>query len=648
MKNYYYKTILLLSFILLSMNLKAQDNQLPAPKDSIQLKPVVVKRAKYGRFSDYSAQTLQMSMFDIITNPAAMADIIGNMRILPGVQANDNDGRLIIQGGGTDESQVYINDLIVANPYSLAATNKGVRTRFNSDLFEGIALQSGGFNAEFGQALSGILNLNTREKEQMEARTDLSVSSVYAGIAHVDKKPSYAYRASLDYTNLTPYRQLFPDSYDWQKQYQQLSLDFFLTKEFSPRTKMTAQLNTSRAGGRYSYNNIDSIRMTNDLKQTYLYAQLNVYHVLNRQFSLSAAGNVVMDQFSGTDLHYRQDRLKERNIWNHNKITLQYKNSKLTNRAGAELIVNPYRENYFFDREYTRSVHNHLASVYNDTKLFLTNNLTANIGLRGEYSGYLKRFHLAPRLYAGYRFQRQHILSASYGEYFQLPAMSYLKQSDAIDFVSVDKTTVSYSYIPKSNSKLQIDAYYKKYKNALTFHEGAPGTIHNDGKGQGYGADIFLKNNFKQLEYWVSYSYNHTKKQYDWFPEAVAPNYVARHSLNATLKYWLAPLKSLLSANYAISSGMPYYNTSSPYNELGQTPLHNSLSVSWSYLPKPGLVIHFACQNVFGYNNIYGYEYSSVYPGIRQEIGNPEKRFLILGVFLTLSHNKKLNQLKNL
>jgi hypothetical protein len=82
------------------------------------------------------------------------------------VQANDNDGRLIIQGGGTDESQIYINDLIVANPYTLASKNNGVRSRFNSDLFEGIVLQSGGFNAEFGQALSGIVNLNTKEKEQ--------------------------------------------------------------------------------------------------------------------------------------------------------------------------------------------------------------------------------------------------------------------------------------------------------------------------------------------------------------------------------------------------------------------------------------------------------------------------------------------------
>jgi hypothetical protein len=620
--------------------MQAQNSSQNAATDTIKLKTVTVKAPKYGRFSDYSAQTIQMSTFDIITNPAAMADIIGNMRILPGVQANDNDGRLIIQGGSGDESQFYINDLIVANPYT-SPTNTGVRSRFSSDLFEGIALQSGGFNAEFGQALSGIVNLNTIEREKMEDRADISVSSAYTGASLVNKKQSYAYRTALNYTNLTPYRQLFQDIYDWKKHYQQLKMDFFLTKEFSPYTKITAQLNASHAGGIYSRENVDSVRMTNDLKQSYLYAQLNVYHAFNNHFSLSAAGNVVIDQFSGTEVKYQQDRLKYRNIWNHNKITLQYKNGRLTNRTGAEFIANPYRENYFFYHDYTQTINNNLTSVFSDTKIFITNNLTASAGLRGEYSVHLQRFNLAPRLYAAYRLHIKHTISASWGEYFQLPAMNYLTGNYAADFVSADKGTLSYSYIPKNNSKLQIDAYYKKYKNVVTY-------TGVRGGGEGYGADLFMKNNFGQLEYWFSYSYNHTKKRCDWFPAEVEPDYAAQHSLNATLKYWLAGVKSLLSANYAISSGTPYYAAKEPYNMLGITPLRNSLSLSWSYVPKPELVIHFACQNVLGSKNIYGYEYSTKHADVRREITASESRFLFLGIFYTISYNKKLNQLKEL
>jgi hypothetical protein len=586
---------------------------------------------------------------DIVTNPAAMADIIGNMRVLPGVQANDNDGRLIIQGGNSDESQVYINDLIVANPYSSSSKNAGVRSRFNSDLFEGIVLQSGGFNAEFGQALSGVVNLNTKEKEQMEAKTTIAVSSVYAGVTHIDKKPSYAYRASLDYSNLALSKRLSENQYEWKKDYQQIAADFFITKEFSSKTKMTAQFNGSHAGGAYAYEDIDNIPMESDIKQTYLYAQMNFYHTFNSRLSLSVAGNLIVDKFSGTDTQTKTDKLITQNTWNHNKITLQYKYRKWINRVGVEFISNPYTETYSLGQDYTAKLNNNLFSVYDDFKLFLTNNLTASVGIRGEYAGYLRQFNIAPRVYVAYRLNTKNIFSISVGDYFQLPAMNYLKQSDDIDFASVTKGTVSYSYVKKSG-KFQLDTYYKKYKDAITYSQGRyqPEAFANTGSGYGYGVDVFWKNNFGKLEYWLTYSYNNTKKQYDYFTEAIAPPYVAPHSFNITLKYWIASLRSMVGSNYTVSSGAPYYSEVSPYVKSGTTPFRNRWDISWSYLPTNWIVIHFGCQNVWGYQNIYGYEYSKTNTGVKRAITANDKRFLFLGVFFTFSQSKTANELKNL
>jgi hypothetical protein len=470
-----------------------------------QLQTLLVSTPKYGRFSDYSAQTIKMSTFDIQTNPAAMADILAGMRVLPGVQTNDNDGRLIIQGGNSGESQVYINDLLVINPYSLAKTNSSVRSRFSSELFSGVVLQSGGYNAEFGQALSGIVNLNTKEKAEMEARTDISVTSVFADVRHVEQKPTYACLASLSYYNLEPYYRLVPGNLEWHTYYRQIQGDFFLTKELSPRTKITAQANFSRQGMEYAFYNVDSIRFNNDMKQDYGYVQINLYHTFNSKWSLSLASNVVADNFSGTDVQYKGDKIKNLNLWNHNKFNLQYTNGKITNRSGIELIENPYEETYTFDREYQTRINNEWMSVYNDTKLFLTGKLTANIGLRGEYSNYLKRFNLAPRLYLAYALNGENILSASAGKYFQLPALEYLKRDNSIDFTSVNKVTFSYSYV-KQNSKFQLDTYYKKYNKALTLNQGQLQPVANEGYGYAWGADVFWKSNFKLLEYWLTYS----------------------------------------------------------------------------------------------------------------------------------------------
>jgi hypothetical protein len=606
-----------------------------------------VSASRNGRFSDYSAQTCQMSTFDILTNPAAMADLIGNMRVLPGVQTNDNDGRLIIHGGSSDESQIYINDLIVSNPYLLSAIkNVSVRSRFTPDLFAGTVLQSGGFNAEFGQALSGVVNLNTKEREQITAKTDISVIlPLSLGVTQIDKKPSYAYRASVDYSNHFLFNKIINSIYDGKKPYQSINADIFLTKEFSTDTKLTAQFNGNYGAGVYAYRNIDELELENDMKQSYLYGQVNFYHAFDNRLSLSMAANLIVDRMSGTEVEYSDDKIVMQNIWNHNKITLQYKQGRIVNRTGVEFIFNPYEETYSLGVDYKHSLRSNLAGIYNDTKLFLTPNLTASAGLRGEYSIYLKKFNLAPRLYLAYRLNAKNIVSVAAGDYFQLPAMDYLKLSGNTGFTSVRKATASYSYLEKE-SKFQIDAYYKKYNDAIAYLQGQ--FIDNSGYGNGWGADVFWKSYFKTLEYWLTYSYNHTRKKYEDFPEAVAPPYAAPHSFNATLKYWFAPLKSLAGLSYNISSGATYYSDEFPRTALGTTPFRSRLDISWSYLPKQWIVIHFGCQNVLGKKNIYGYEYSKTTPGVRKEITAAYSRFFVVGVFITFSRSKTLNQLKSL
>ena len=606
---------------------------------------VTVSTPRHGHFSDYSAQTIKMSLIDIGTNPAALGDVIGGLRILPGVQTNDNDGRLIIQGGNSDESQVYINDLIVANPYTVSSKNGGTRNRFNPDLFSGVVLQSGGFNAEFGQALSGIVNLNTKEREEMEAKTDVSVSSIFAEMTHIDKKPSYAYRANINYTNLFLTDKLIGSEYDWEKPYQSITSDIFLTKEFSPSTKITAQWNGSYASGAYSGKNIDGLELENNFAQTYLYGQINFYHSFNNHLSLSAASNIIVDNTSGTGAQYSGDKYDTENIWNHNKITLQYKYRRITNRTGAEWISNPYTEMYSYNTDYRRKIQNNLASVFNDTKMFLTDHFTASIGLRGEYSVYLKKANLAPRLYLAYQAGAGNIFSLELGDYFQMPSMDYLKTADSLDFASVRKVSAAYIYTKKS-SKFQLDTYYKKYRNLPIYLEDQ--TLNHSGNGYGYGADVFWKSNFKTLEYWLTYSFNHTRKKFDYFPEPVAPPQVAAHSFNVTLKYWMTSLKSMLSVGQFVSSGSPYYSPVYPYSKSGVTPYHSRLDVSWSFLPKPWIIIHFGCQNVLGRKNIYGYEYSENNPELSRAITASSERFVFIGAFITLSKGKKLNQLKSL
>jgi hypothetical protein len=79
---------------------------------------------------------------------------------------------------------------------------------------------------------------------------------------------------------------------------------------------------------------------------------------------------------------------------------------------------------------------------------------------------------------------------------------------------------------------------------------------------------------------------------------------------------------------------------------------YNDLSLNYSYLLKPNMIIHAAISNVFGFDNVFGYQYNvepnenGVYESM--PIRPQAKRFLFVGFFITISKDKNANQLNNL
>jgi hypothetical protein len=74
--------------------------------------------------------------------------------------------------------------------------------------------------------------------------------------------------------------------------------------------------------------------------------------------------------------------------------------------------------------------------------------------------------------------------------------------------------------------------------------------------------------------------------------------------------------------------------------------------VNVSYLPKSNLIIYASCTNLLGRDNIFGYQYSATTNAqgeyVSRAVRQAAPRFLFLGVFITISKNKSINQLPNL
>jgi hypothetical protein len=188
----------------------------------------------------------------------------------------------------------------------------------------------------------------------------------------------------------------------------------------------------------------------------------------------------------------------------------------------------------------------------------------------------------------------------------------------------------------------------------VKYVNGNPYLLNNDGSGYARGVELFWRDNksFRNVDYWFSYSFLDTERDYLNFPVAAVPSFASRHNYSIVYKHFVSALKSQLGVTYSYSSGRPYYNPNAEEFNSDRTPSYQDLSANISYLPKNWLIIHLSCTNLLGTDNIFGYEYATT-PGsdgayASRAIKQPAARFLFLGVFITLSKNKSVNQLPNL
>jgi len=129
------------------------------------------------------AKVTVLKPLDIVTTASAVGDVLGALQTLPGTSATPEDGRLFVRGGDAEETQIFIDGVRVFTPYSPSPNNAPTRGRYSPFLFKGISFSTGGYSAEYGQALSGVLDLTTTDKPDQE-KTDVQIMTVGAGLGN--------------------------------------------------------------------------------------------------------------------------------------------------------------------------------------------------------------------------------------------------------------------------------------------------------------------------------------------------------------------------------------------------------------------------------------------------------------------------------
>ena len=102
------------------------------------------------------AKVTALKPLDVVTTAGSMGDFVAALQTLPGTSNVSEDGRLFVRGGEANETQMFIDGMRVFTPYTPSANNIPSRGRFSPFLFKGISFSTGGYSAEYGQALSSV------------------------------------------------------------------------------------------------------------------------------------------------------------------------------------------------------------------------------------------------------------------------------------------------------------------------------------------------------------------------------------------------------------------------------------------------------------------------------------------------------------
>ncbi|MCF6279386.1 MAG: TonB-dependent receptor [Flavobacteriaceae bacterium] len=623
-------------------------------KEDVNSLDTVVIAAGTFKAGDNSKVTA-LKPLDVVTTASALGDPIGAFQTLPGTSTVSEDGRLFVRGGDADETQIFIDDMRVHTPYSPTPNNTPTRGRFSPFLFDGMTFSTGGYSAEYGQALSSVLLLNT-VNEPTQEKTDIGIMTVGASLGNTQIWGDKSLSINASYINLAPYNGLFPDRNDWKKPYEGISGEAVYRKKYE---NGILKLYSAFSSSNFEVTQEDinySEGVHFKLKNSNAYFNGSYRGVLDDNWSV----------FSGLSYTHAKNSIKVIDsdiIDTENSAHLKLKFKRhFSNRFklnfGAEYFITDFNENYSDTNiaAIDYGFKNNISAFYTEADMFFSKKLAMKAGVRGEYSELLKDFSIAPRVSLAYKTANNSQVSLAYGDFYQNPTSTILKFNQDLKPQSTQHYILNYQY-NKEGKIFRAETYYKKYNNLVKYDaDFASFDTNYNNKGFGYakGLDLFWRDNksIKNIDYWVSYSYLDTKRDYKNYQNQAQPNFVNKHNLSVVGKYWIEDWKSQVGLSYTFASGRPYTNP----NEVGflnqKAKPYNSLSLNWAYLLSPQKILYLSVNNALGSKNINGYQYANT-PNMNGDFDRRALRpaadsFFFIGFFWTISDNKTDNQLDNL
>lgn len=639
-------------------------------KESVSEIDAVIISAGSIEASDKKRATTLLTPIDVYTTAGANGQISSALETLPGVQKVGESEGLFVRGGTGTETKFFMDGNLVNNYFGNSVPGIKAMDRLNTSLFKGNVFSSGGYSAVYGQALSGVLALESIDLPERNS-ADFGISPIFAsgGIQRVNQEKTHSYGISLGYSNLELMQKILKFNTDFEKAPQSFggNGNFRIKTSRGGFIKYYGSYDTSSM--KLSSPNLDDETSSDKINQN----GKNTFHSLSYRekfgrYTLNLGSSYTFNQnilqFSNIDQNgsspFNNDIDSKGNYFNA-KALIERKLFKISAiRAGIELNTTK-EETWVSIAQKKYEFRDNITSFFAETDLGISNDLSLKIGARAENSSLINRWNFSPRFAMAYRISKEWTSSLAYGTFFQNPESRFFTENYQPNYQRADHYIFQVQRAADGRS-LRLETYYKKYQDLIktTTDFYRPIAVNNNGSGYAKGVELFWrdKKSLKNIDYWVSYSYLDSKRDYLNYTESLFPNFASKHTLSFVAKKFVTNWKTGFNISYNYNSGRPYYNF---VTENGNTVLKNqgfvkdyqAVNFSLNYLPNLGkkdarafTILVLSINNVLGTKNEFGYNFSS--NGLKSRaIVPPTNSFVFIGAFISFGTDRTQEAINN-
>ncbi|PRZ00077.1 outer membrane receptor for ferrienterochelin and colicin [Marinilabilia salmonicolor] len=590
-----------------------------------------------------------MDPMDIYTTAGSLGDIGTALKTLPGTQVAADDGRLLVRGGDASETRVLMDGVLAAKPYYSKVPDLPTRGRFSPSLFEGTFFSTGGYSAEFGQALSSVLVLESQDVA-IEELTSVSLMSIGGELANTWVGNNRSFSATGGYFNFGPYNSLVKNHMDWEDHVEAFNGNVSYRQKGEKGSLFKFFVSGDYGGQSFFVPDGSGQELMIDETGGNVYVNSTYHRSLTDKTLMKGGASYTYDnQDFQAGIHNQKtgEWASEAKV----KLISQL-NSRLKLTYGGAWQKTSFDETYRqtesgFSVNATFS--DDLYSAFSEAEWRLHPDIAFRPGLRFEYSTQSDEKVFSPRAAMAFAAGESTTFSLAWGHFFQTAQSDFLKYNRGVKMQKAEHFIMGLQTGSLATRLFRAEAYHKNYSDLITgiyndFGEFAP--TGNEGNGYAKGIDFFYRDKslIDNLDFWISYSYVDSERKFMDYPEKVTPEFIAPHTFSLVAKQFVSPIRSQIGLTWMWNSGRPYHIPGDDTFMTHTSPNYSDLGANLSYLTSlfgQFTIVHLSVSNVLGRENVLGYRRVSLSGDAENSslitIKPDVKQFIFLGVFISIN-----------